>query len=148
MSEAVKALANYGSDRRYHNIYCGYNCRIDELQAALLRVRLSHLPQINRQRRNIAAIYNALITNPLVITPQWTPGAVWHQYVIRVKIIIATPSANISLTKASPPTFTMPCHRTVSPVMRGLMAATLFATLRCPLQKLSQQRLCHYPSPR
>lgn len=85
VSEAVKALANYGSDRRYHNIYCGYNCRIDELQAALLRVRLSHLPQINRQRRNIAAIYNALITNPLVITPQWTSGAVWHQYVIRVK---------------------------------------------------------------
>ena len=43
--ETAKALANYGSDRRYHNVYRGYNCRMDELQAALLRVRLRHLDE-------------------------------------------------------------------------------------------------------
>lgn len=79
---AVRALANYGSDRRYHNIYTGWNCRMDELQAAILELRLRRLPLINSKRRHRAAIYSALITNPLVRKPQWHSGAVWHQYVV------------------------------------------------------------------
>ncbi|MDE5628570.1 MAG: DegT/DnrJ/EryC1/StrS family aminotransferase [Muribaculaceae bacterium] len=85
LANAVRALANYGSDRRYHNIYQGYNCRLDPIQAAILRVKLRHIDEENRRRRQIAHIYSANISNPLVITPDSdeTAGNVWHQYVVR-----------------------------------------------------------------
>ena len=87
LASTVKALANYGADRRYHNIYKGLNCRIDEIQAALLRVKLKHLEQETQQRRAIARIYNEHINNPLVTTPIIFDDMiqVWHQYVVRVK---------------------------------------------------------------
>lgn len=83
--DIVKALANYGSDTRYHNIYQGYNCRMDEIQAAFLRVKLRHLNEEINQRQSIAQIYNDTISNPLVLTPTIFADMtqVWHQYVIR-----------------------------------------------------------------
>lgn len=84
LAKAVKALANYGSDRRYHNIYQGVNCRMDELQAAMLCVKMRHLDDITRQRRERAAAYEQGIANPLVRKPLADAGAVWHQYVVRV----------------------------------------------------------------
>lgn len=87
LEKTVKALANYGSDRRYHNIYKGYNCRIDEIQAAMLRVKLSALDEETVRRNAIAKTYNQHIKNPLVTTPQIFDDMVqvWHQYVIRVE---------------------------------------------------------------
>lgn len=87
LAEAVRALANYGSDRRYHNIYRGYNCRIDELQAAMLRVKLRWLDHETQRRIDIADCYDRHISSPLVTTPAIIAGArqVWHQYVIRVR---------------------------------------------------------------
>lgn len=87
LAKTVKALANYGSDRRYHNIYKGYNCRIDEIQAAMLRVKLSALDKETVRRNAIAKTYNQHIKNPLVTTPQIFDDMVqvWHQYVIRVE---------------------------------------------------------------
>ncbi len=84
LAGAVRALANYGSDRRYHNIYKGLNCRMDEIQAAVLRVKLQHLQEITAARRERAAVYDSCITNPLVKKPFFDEGAVWHQYVVRV----------------------------------------------------------------
>lgn len=84
LANAVKALANYGSDRRYHNIYRGWNCRMDELQAAALRIRLRHLTRINDSRRQKAALYTALLANGHMQLPEWNRGSVWHQYVVRV----------------------------------------------------------------
>lgn len=86
LAQTVRALANYGSDRRYHNIYKGFNCRLDEIQAAMLRVKLRYLQQDNECRRAVAAAYNSSITNPLVKTPAIIPGMkqTWHQYVVRV----------------------------------------------------------------
>lgn len=86
LAATVRALANYGADRRYHNIYCGLNCRIDEVQAAALRVKLRHLEAETQRRQHIVATYNECITSPLVTTPAIFPGMrqVWHQYVIRV----------------------------------------------------------------
>ena len=52
--EKVKAVANYGSDRKYHHIYKGVNSRLDEIQAALLDVKLPHLDADNNRRREIA----------------------------------------------------------------------------------------------
>lgn len=64
--DTVRSIANYGSDRRYHNIYLGLNCRIDEIQAAMLRVKLRHLNDENQRRAEIAKVYNENISNPLI----------------------------------------------------------------------------------
>ena len=86
LAQAVRALANYGSDRRYHNIYRGLNCRIDEIQAALLLVKLRHLPEIIEARRTRADTYNRIIQNPLITKPRIFSDMlqVWHQYEILV----------------------------------------------------------------
>jgi len=85
LADTVRAIANYGSDRRYHNIYKGWNCRIDEIQAAMLRVKLKKLDCIIKERRDRAKLYDTLINNELVIKPRITDGYVWHQYVVRSK---------------------------------------------------------------
>ena len=84
LADAVRALANYGADRRYHNIYQGVNCRIDEIQAAILRVKLRHLHEETARRRAVAQAYRANICNPAVTTPAAFEGMrqVWHQYPI------------------------------------------------------------------
>lgn len=87
LAQAVRALANYGSDRRYHNIYAGFNCRMDPIQAAMLRVKLSHTDEENADRFARALAYHRTINHPAVITPTMTQAVidnVWHQYVIRV----------------------------------------------------------------
>lgn len=85
LAETVRALANYGSKTRYHNIYCGYNCRLDEIQAAVLNTKLGHLEKISARRKAIAETYNSEITNSDIIKPEIITGMnqVWHQYVVR-----------------------------------------------------------------
>lgn len=84
LAATIRALANYGSDRRYHNIYIGYNCRLDPIQAAVLSVKLPHIDDETARRQSIADIYSAEINNQAVRLPaQVTDGRhVWHQYVI------------------------------------------------------------------
>lgn len=87
LAKTVRALANYGSDRRYHNIYRGYNCRLDPLQAAFLMVKLPHTDDENADRFERALAYSRTITNPRIVTPlmsQAVTDNVWHQYVIRI----------------------------------------------------------------
>lgn len=81
----IKYLRNYGSEKKYHNIEKGYNNRMDEIQAAILRVKLKRLDKDNGKRRQIAEYYSANITNKKIILPQSgeREGNVWHQYVIR-----------------------------------------------------------------
>ena len=85
--EKVKAIANYGSDRKYHHIYKGTNSRLDEIQAALLDVRLKYLDSDNARRSEIAKYYREHITNPKIILPQAydEKAHVWHVFVIRTK---------------------------------------------------------------
>lgn len=82
----IKAIANYGSDRKYNHIYKGVNSRLDELQAAVLDVKLSALDADNARRREIANTYCAKITNPAVTLPQAyaQEACVWHCFVVRV----------------------------------------------------------------
>lgn len=84
LADAVRALANYGSDRRYHNIYRGYNCRLDEIQAAMLRVKLRHLDEITSARQLTAGLYRQLIANPGIKLPAILENSVqvWHQFPI------------------------------------------------------------------
>lgn len=86
LADTVRALANYGSDRRYHNIYEGFNCRMDEMQAAMLRVKLRHLEEESLRRDAAARAYSSGISREDVVTPAVPTGMrhVWHQYVVRV----------------------------------------------------------------
>ncbi|MGX3044135.1 DegT/DnrJ/EryC1/StrS family aminotransferase [Helicobacter sp. T3_23-1056] len=83
----VKAIANYGSDRKYHHIYKGVNSRLDEMQAAVLDIKLAHLDADNAKRREIAKIYRESITNPKIILPKVYDenACVWHCFVVRTE---------------------------------------------------------------
>lgn len=85
LAEEIRKLRNYGSKVKYHNELCGVNSRLDELQAALLRVKLKHLPELTVERQAIAEKYIAGIQNDRIILPQTRPGAehVYHQFVVR-----------------------------------------------------------------
>lgn len=87
MADTVRALANYGKTSQYHNEYAGFNCRLDPLQAAMLRVKLGDTRNVNARRFERAVAYNNVINHPLVIKPEITPQVtdqVWHQYVVRI----------------------------------------------------------------
>ncbi len=82
----IRALANYGSEIKYKNMYKGVNSRLDEIQAAILDVKLQKLDVDTEKRRDIAKIYREKITNPKIILPQVTNGEeshVWHVFVVR-----------------------------------------------------------------
>lgn len=80
LADKVRALANYGSDYKYHHIYKGNNSRLDELQAAFLRVKLRSLERWNARRRTLAERYLAGIKNEKLLLPQAAAGTepVWH----------------------------------------------------------------------
>lgn len=84
LARRVRALSNYGSDYRYHNISLGANCRLDPIQAAVLNVKLPYLERENSHRREIAGIYEAHIDNKRIVKPAIAGNdMVWHQYVVR-----------------------------------------------------------------
>lgn len=85
LAERVTHLGNYGSDRKYHNIYKGNNSRLDELQAAFLLAKLPHLDCMNAERARLAERYLAKIRNPKVVLPEVLEGTipVWHIFAIR-----------------------------------------------------------------
>lgn len=85
IADKVRALRNYGSDYKYHHIYKGHNSRLDELQAAFLSVKLSHLDRMNEERRRIADRYLKGITNPKIILPYVISDCkhVWHIFGVR-----------------------------------------------------------------
>lgn len=80
----AKALGNYGSLEKYHHIYQGQNSRLDELQAAILDIKLKHLDTWNSYRDSIAKRYLAEIKNPYIKLPSITPDTspVWHIFAI------------------------------------------------------------------
>lgn len=96
LAEHMRRLRNHGSPRRYDHVEVGWNCRLDAIQAAILRVKLPHLETWNQQRRQRAANYDCLLadagligktSNSPVRLLQTSPHAfhVFHQYVIRAE---------------------------------------------------------------
>ena len=83
----IKMLRYYGSEVKYHNKVEGVNSRLDEIQAALLRVKLSHLDELNAERKKIAEEFLSQIKNEKIILPEIREGSehVWHQFVVRVE---------------------------------------------------------------
>ena len=85
LAQKVRVLRNYGSQQKYYNEVVGYNSRLDELQAALLRVKLPELPEWTRQRQQVAAWYNQHLTGIAGLRlPAVAEGAthVYHLYVV------------------------------------------------------------------
>lgn len=87
LEKAFRIYRNYGSEKRYYNKVVGANSRLDEIQAGLLRVRLSHIEEITNEKVKIAEYYTRNIKNEKIQLPELAEGAtgVWHQYVIRCK---------------------------------------------------------------
>ncbi|RST26692.1 DegT/DnrJ/EryC1/StrS family aminotransferase [Chryseobacterium lacus] len=86
LAKTIRALANYGSNQKYVNIYQGLNSRLDEIQAAVLDVKLKYIDAENQRRREIAHRYLAEINNPKFILPENPTDEkehVWHLFVIR-----------------------------------------------------------------
>ncbi len=83
----LKMLRNYGSEVKYHNAIEGVNSRLDETQAALLRVKLGHLAELTEDRQKIAAQYLEGITSPKIILPATRNQTthVYHQFVVRTE---------------------------------------------------------------
>lgn len=86
-ADMVRMMRNYGSRVRYYHEIEGLNSRLDELQASLLRVKLSHLDELNKERKALADCYNSGINNCKILKPQVQKGAdsIYHQYVIRCR---------------------------------------------------------------
>ena len=86
LQETVRALANYGSQRKYVFKYAGRNSRLDEIQAAVLSVKLKYLEQDNAHRQAIATFYSEHLNNPLVCLPEKLPDVnnVYHLFPILV----------------------------------------------------------------
>jgi dTDP-4-amino-4,6-dideoxygalactose transaminase len=87
LANTIKALANYGSHKKYENLYKGINSRLDEMQAALLRVKLRYLDEEVEKRRAIAHYYLQNIKNKHIVlsTLRAEDNHVWHLFVIRTK---------------------------------------------------------------
>jgi dTDP-4-amino-4,6-dideoxygalactose transaminase len=92
LAEVVRAIRNYGSEKKYHNLYQGVNSRLDEIHAAMLLVKLKYLDKENAYRRIIAERYIGEITNPRVTLPSVageSASHVWHLFVTRTEDRIA-----------------------------------------------------------
>ncbi|QXU48372.1 DegT/DnrJ/EryC1/StrS family aminotransferase [Chryseobacterium sp. D764] len=88
LSETIRALGNYGSNQKYINIYKGLNSRLDELQAAVLDVKLKYIEDENEARRRIAKLFIEGIKNSKIILPENPSDEkehVWHVFVIRTE---------------------------------------------------------------
>lgn len=88
LAQTIRALRNYGSHKKYENLYQGVNSRLDEIQAAMMRVKLPYLEGETARRQNIAQSYRARINNAFVKLPsvENESAHVWHLFVVRCDV--------------------------------------------------------------
>jgi dTDP-4-amino-4,6-dideoxygalactose transaminase len=87
LAERMQSLRNHGSRVRYYHDEIGYNSRLDEIQAAILRIKFKHIDEYNRKRRDNAFKYSAALAGTGIQTPseQRDTKHVFHQYTIKIK---------------------------------------------------------------
>jgi len=112
LAEQVKVLRNHGSRVRYHHSVIGYNSRLDDIQAAILRVKLKRIDEFNQGRRRVAHLYSELLND--VVTTPFEDGKgthIYHQYTLltdqRDKIMAKLAEKQISSAVYYP----IPLHR-------------------------------------
>jgi dTDP-4-amino-4,6-dideoxygalactose transaminase len=113
LADSVRVLRNHGSRQRYHHHVIGFNSRLDEIQAVILRAKLKHIDEYNRNRRRVAKMYNELLAGlDLVVPHEDGKGVhVYHQYTVltehRERIMPALAGQGI----ASAIYYPIPLHR-------------------------------------
>ncbi len=88
LAKTIRTLANYGSNKKYVNVLQGLNSRLDEMQAAVLNIKLKYLDAENIRRREIAKMYSLGIKNTKITLPKYPKNEqehVWHLFVIRIE---------------------------------------------------------------
>jgi len=87
MGQSIKMLRNHGSKVKYYHSVLGYNSRLDEIQAAIIRVKFKHMGDFNAARRRHADLYRTLITRDDILLPLERSGChhVYHQFTLRSK---------------------------------------------------------------
>ena len=83
LAQKIRAISNYGSSKKYVNEVKGLNSRLDEIQAAFLRIKLQKLDEDNKRRLEIAAIYETELNDLPILLPEFSKNHVYHLYVIR-----------------------------------------------------------------
>jgi len=84
MADLIKLYRNHGSSKQYHHDVIGYNSRLDELQAVILRIKMKHIDSYNQNRLRVAKFYNQQLADAAVVTPKIPDnrGHVFHQYTL------------------------------------------------------------------
>jgi dTDP-4-amino-4,6-dideoxygalactose transaminase len=85
LAERLRLVRAHGSRPKYHHLVVGGNFRLDELQAALLRVKLPHLPRWTAARRRVAARYHERLGSLPLTLPPPDEGSVWNYFVVQVR---------------------------------------------------------------
>lgn len=139
LASVIKALRNYGSSRKYENIYQGVNSRLDEIQAAMLRVKLRYLDLETERRRNVAAYYLEHISLnglglPCVASNE---SHVWHLFVVR------HPSRDTLLHYLSNAGIQTLVHYPIAPHRQEAYRA--FGNLRLPITELLHSEVLSLP---
>ena len=131
LAEQIKVLRNYGSRQKYIHEVTGANSRLDPIQAAVLRVKLTHLDEWADRRREVAAAYSAALANTGLILPQVAPGTehTWHLYVIRSK------HRDKMMRKLTAAGIGTQIHYPIAPHMQGAYAALGYDADAFPLAK-------------
>lgn len=139
LAETVRAIGNYGSRQKYVNEFKGVNSRLDELQAAFLRVKLRHLDEEIEQRRKVAEFYLANLNNPKIILPKVSEreSHVWHLFVIRS---VERDNLQTFLTENGIQTL---IHYPIPPHKQ--CAFREFSTLKLPVAELIHQQVLSLP---
>lgn len=136
----LRCLRNHGSQVRYHRDVIGYNSRLDEMQAAILRLKLRHIDRFNRERRRVARRYNELLAGSGVVTPHEDGKGVhvFHQYTLLTKrrdeVMQALQKADIACAVYYP----IPLHR--QKAFAGMSNAT-----RAPVAERVAERCLSLP---
>ena len=138
LAKRIEILGNYGSDYKYHHVYQGNNSRLDEIQAAILRIKLLYLDKWNMNRNYVAQKYQSGIVNPLIQLPKVANNVnpVWHVFAVRCaqrdRLEQYLRLNGIGTTKHYP----TPIHK------QGAYADTVLANQKFPIsEKISETEL-------
>jgi dTDP-4-amino-4,6-dideoxygalactose transaminase len=139
IAQKIKILRNHGSGKRYYHQEIGYNSRLDEIQAAIIRVKLRQIDKFNEARRQNAAAYRAAITRKDIILPVVTPGCehVYHQFTIRAKNRDILAGALQKKDIASAVYYPVPLHQQEVFLKLGNVPVQLPQSERCAQEVLS-----------
>jgi len=152
LADVVRTIANYGSKIKYQNLYKGLNSRLDEIQAAFLRVKLPRLDADNQHRREIAQYYLNNINHPDIILP-YLEGSEYRPTSLKLRHMKGQSTEDIQKTGTNQSISSEP--RALSPVPLALSHIWHLFVIRSPHRDILQQHLTdhgvqtviHYPIP-